>query len=144
MRMQSSSESGRVAYCLPIGITSSKTKCVRLRNGRSLFNTLNKSLPGRSSMPLEGQFLCCALSVLAIALYKNFPQNVLVSSSFWSPRKRRHGPCNAIIVAIGGKVRFHHTLPFITKPKVAVRLRLRPDGTRSYGIIDTKQQPQQN
>jgi len=34
-----------------------------------LFNTLNKSLPGRSSMPLEGQFLCCAvtLSVLAIA-----------------------------------------------------------------------------
>jgi len=32
------------------------------------------------------------LSVLAIALYKNFPQNVLVSSSFWSPRKRRHGP----------------------------------------------------
>ena len=58
-----------------------------------LFNTLNKSLPWRSSMPLEGQFLCCALSVLAIALYKNFPQNVLVSSSFWSPRKRRHGPC---------------------------------------------------
>ena len=36
MRMQSSSESGRVAYCLPIGITSSKTKCVWLRNGRSL------------------------------------------------------------------------------------------------------------
>ena len=35
---------------------------------------LNKSLPGLSSMPLEGQFLCCALSVLAIALYKNFPQ----------------------------------------------------------------------
>jgi len=58
-----------------------------------LFNTLNKSVPGRSSMPLEGQFLCCALSVLAIALYKNFPQNVLVSSSFWSPRKRRHGLC---------------------------------------------------
>jgi len=46
-----------------------------------LFNTLNKSPPGRSSMPLEGQFLCCALSVLAIALYKNFPQ------------KPRHGPC---------------------------------------------------
>jgi len=41
-----------------------------------LFNTLNKSLPGRSSMPLEGQFLCCALSVLAIALHKNFSQNV--------------------------------------------------------------------
>jgi len=39
-----------------------------------LFNTLNKPLPGRSSMPLEGQFLFCALSVLAIALYKKFPQ----------------------------------------------------------------------
>ena len=25
--------------------------------------------------------MCCALSLLAIALYKNFPQNVLVSSS---------------------------------------------------------------
>jgi len=62
-----------------------------------LFNTLNKSLPGRSSMPLEGQFLCCAVAlfVLAIAVYKNFPQNVLVSSSFWSPRKRRYGPCIA-------------------------------------------------
>jgi len=49
-----------------------------------LFNTLNKTLPGQSSMSLEGQFFCCAvtLSVLAIALYKNFLQNVLVSSSF--------------------------------------------------------------
>jgi len=36
MRMQSSSESGRVASCLPLGTTSSKTKCVRLRNERSL------------------------------------------------------------------------------------------------------------
>ena len=53
MRMQSSSQSGRVAYCLPIGITSSKTKCVRLRNGRSLQHP-------KSSMPLEGLFLCCA------------------------------------------------------------------------------------
>jgi len=59
----------------------------------NLLNTLNKSLPGLSSMPLEGQFLCCALSVLAIVLYKNVPQNVLVSSSFSSPRKRLHGPC---------------------------------------------------
>jgi len=33
MWMQSSSDSGRVAYCHPIGITSSKTKCVRVRNG---------------------------------------------------------------------------------------------------------------
>ena len=86
--------SSHVAYCLSIGITSSKTKCVRLRNGRSLQHP-KQTLPGRSSMPLEGQFLCCAvtLSILAIALYKNFPQNVLVSSSFWSPRTRRHGPC---------------------------------------------------
>ena len=88
--MQSSSESVRVAYCLPIGITSSKTKCVRLRNGRSLQHPKQISA---WAMPLEGQFLCCALSVLAIALYKSFPQNLLVSSSFWSPRKRRHGPC---------------------------------------------------
>ena len=50
--------------CLLIGITSSKTKCVRLRNGRSLQHPkLNKSLPGRSSMPLEGQFLCCAVTL---------------------------------------------------------------------------------
>jgi len=37
--------------------------------------------------------------------------------------------------------------PYVTlygETKVAVRLRLPPDRTRSYGIIDTKQQPQQN
>jgi len=33
----------------------------------------------------------------------------------------------------------NHTLPFITKQWVAVRLRLPPDDTRNYGIIDTKQ-----
>ena len=27
-----------------------------------LFNTVNKSLLGRSSMPLKGQFLCCAVT----------------------------------------------------------------------------------
>ena len=81
MRMQYSSESGRVAYYLPIGITSSKTKCVRLRNGRSLQHP--KQISARAIVDaLEGQFLCCALSVFAIALYKNFPQNVFVSSSF--------------------------------------------------------------
>jgi len=74
MRMQSSSESGRVAYCLPIGITSSKTKCVRLRNGLSLQRP--KQISARAIV--DGQFLCCAFSVLAITLYKNFPQNVLV------------------------------------------------------------------
>jgi len=37
--------------------------------------------------------------------------------------------------------------PYVTlydKTKVAVRLQLPPDSTRSYGIIDTNQQPQQN
>jgi len=37
--------------------------------------------------------------------------------------------------------------PYVTlhdETKVAVRLRLTPDCTRSYGIIDTKQQLQQN
>jgi len=36
--------------------------------------------------------------------------------------------------------------PYVThdETKVAVRLRLPPDGAKSYGIIDTKQQPQQN
>ena len=33
MRMQSSSQSGRVAYCLPIGISSSKTKCFPVEKG---------------------------------------------------------------------------------------------------------------
>jgi len=46
MRMQTSSESGGVAYCLPIGITSSKTKCVRLRNGRSLQHPKTNLCPG--------------------------------------------------------------------------------------------------
>jgi len=43
-------------------------------------------------------------------------------------------------------VRFHHKLPvtLYDETKVAVRLWLLPDGTRSYEIIDTKQQPQQN
>jgi len=37
--------------------------------------------------------------------------------------------------------------PYVTlydETKGAVRLRLPPDSTRSYGNIDTKQQPQQN
>jgi len=37
------------------------------------------------------------------------------------------------------KVRFHHRLRFMTKRRSYVRLRLSPDATRSYGIIDTKQ-----
>ena len=90
-----------------------------------LFNTLNKSLPGRSSMPLEGQFLCCALSVLAIALYKNFPQNVLVFSSFWSPRKRRHG---GHLISQGGGAFWPYIISIIRLPfcqfnkKVVLRL----------------------
>ena len=47
---------------------------------------------------------------------------------------------NARIVDIGRKVRY----PLLWRAKAAVRLWLPPDGTRSYGIIDTKQQPQQN
>ena len=88
MWMQSSSESGRVAYCLPIGITSSKTKCVRLGNGRSL-----QQIIARAIVYVTGR--TCVVHCL-YALYKNFSQNVLVSSSFWSPRKRQHGPCIVI------------------------------------------------
>jgi len=47
--------------------------------------------------------------------------------------------CNARIVNIGRKVRYP-----LWRAKVAVRLWLPPDGTRSYGIVDTIQQPQQN
>ena len=47
--------------------------------------------------------------------------------------------CNARTVDIGRKVRYP-----LWRAKVAVRLRLLPDGTRIYGIIDTIQQPQQN
>ena len=39
--------------------------------------------------------------------------------------------CNTAIVTIGRKVRFHHTLPFMTKRKGAVRLRRPRDCTRS-------------
>jgi len=105
-----------------------------------LFNTLNKSLPGRSSMPLEGQFFCCAssLSVLAIALYKNFPQNVFRTHrhclysqlrciktfrkmSFWSPRKRRHGPCMYVCSDSRPERHFRH------KPRFwCVLIRARP------------------
>jgi len=79
MRMQSSSESGRVAYCLPIGITS-KTKCARLRSGRSLQHP--KSLPGRSS--LEGQFLCCALSVQELSAKCSRVFVVLIATTAWA------------------------------------------------------------
>ena len=97
--MQSSSESGRVAYCLPVGITSSKTKCVRLRNGRSLQHP--KQISARVIVDATGRTILVLCSYIvctrncAIALYKNFPQNVLVSSSFWSPRKQWHGPCRS-------------------------------------------------
>jgi len=48
-------------------------------------------------------------------------------------------------VAIGRKLNAFP--PYVTlydERKVAVRLRLPPNGTKSYEIIDTKQQPQQN
>ena len=56
MQMQSSSESGRVAYCLPVGITSSKTKCVRLRNGRSLQHP--KQISARAIVDATVQLHC--------------------------------------------------------------------------------------
>ena len=46
--------------------------------------------------------------------------------------------CNTTVVTIG-RVRVQHTLPFMTKQRGAIRLRLPPDGTRSYGIIETQQ-----
>jgi len=53
--------------------------------------------------------------------------------------------CDARIVAIGRKVRaFPPHVTLYDETKVAVRLQQPPDGTRNYGIIDTKQQPQQN
>jgi len=39
------------------------------------------------------------------------------------------------------KVRFHHTLPFMTKQNSPGYLQT---AQKSYEIIDTKQQPQQN
>jgi len=51
--------------------------------------------------------------------------------------------CNARILAIG-KSAFPPYAPLYDETKVAVRLWLPPDDTRSYGIIDTKPQPQQN
>jgi len=46
---------------------------------------------------------------------------------------------------MGGKVRFYHTLPFMTKQTSQFGCGyLQPDATKSYGIIDTKPQPQQN
>ena len=50
---------------------------------------------------------------------------------------------NARIVPIGGKVRFHHSLPFMTKHKPPFGCGP-PDRTRKYRIIDTTKQPQQN
>ena len=50
MRMQSSSESGRVASCLPIGTTSSKTNCVRSRNGRSVQHPKPKQIPAPATV----------------------------------------------------------------------------------------------
>jgi len=86
MWMQSSSESGRVAYFLPIGTTSSKTKCVLLRNGRSLQHLKQISSRAivegtRRAILVLCSYIACNL-VLAIALCENSPQNVLVSSPF--------------------------------------------------------------
>jgi len=62
-----------------------------------LFNTLNKSLPGRSSMPLEGQFLCCAVT---FALHKNIPQKMF-SCLRRSDRRESDGMGHVCIVFLG-------------------------------------------
>ena len=84
--MQPLLESGRVAYCLPIGTTSSKTKCMQSRNGQSLQHPKQVSartiVEGtRSTILVLCSYIVCNL-VLATALWKNFRQNVLVSSPF--------------------------------------------------------------
>jgi len=78
MRMQSSWESGRVAFYLPIGTTSSKIKCVRSRYGRSLHHT--KQISARAidngthrTILVLGSYTVGNM-VLNIALCKNFPQ----------------------------------------------------------------------
>jgi len=43
-----------------------------------------------------------------------------------------------------GKSAFPPYVPLYDETKVAVWLWLPPNGTRSYGIIDTKPQPRQN
>ena len=73
MRMQSSLEFGRVAYCLPIGlvylvedeITLSKTKCVRLRNGRSLQHP--KQISARAIVDATGRTILVLCSYICVA-----------------------------------------------------------------------------
>jgi len=65
MRMQSSSESGRVAYCLPIGTTSSKAKCVWLRNGRSLQHPKAKQISARA---IDATGIVCCAVILAVTI----------------------------------------------------------------------------
>ena len=57
------------AYCLPIGITSSKTKCVRLRNGRSLQRSLQhpKQISARAIVDATGR----TILVLCIVCTRN-------------------------------------------------------------------------
>jgi len=92
MWMRSSSESDRVASCLPIGTTSSKTKCVRSRKGRSLQHLQTNICPGDRRRHSKDNFcvvqLHCNL-VLAIAVCKNFPQMF----SCLRHSGRRKGPC---------------------------------------------------
>ena len=71
MRLQSSTESGRVASCLPIGTTSSKSR------KWAISSTPKTNLcPGdRRRHSKEGQLLCCYCVCSACnALSKNFPQ----------------------------------------------------------------------
>jgi len=65
------SESGRVAICLPIG-TTLKTKCVRLKNGRSLQHPKQTSAWAIIDATRRTILMLCSYIVcLAIALYKH-------------------------------------------------------------------------
>ena len=96
MRMQSSSVSGRVAYCLPIGISSSKTKCVRLRNGRSLQHP--KQISARAIVDATGRtilVLClvpCLYSQLrCIRCSRVFVVLIAAKATAWAMYARRGG-----------------------------------------------------
>jgi len=69
---------------------------------------------------------------------RNFSQNIRSDV-----KTSEMATMNARIVAIGGKVRFHHNLLFMTKHRPPFGCGP-PDRTRNYRIINTRQQPQQN
>ena len=85
----------RSLVVLPLAFPSEQLR--RSACGREmgdLFNTLNKSLPRRSSKALKGQLLCCYCVCSARnCVMQELSAGVLVSSPFWSSRTRRRGQC---------------------------------------------------